>query len=59
MESNKFLSKYIGNKLVPLNSETPYSENQFYTKLQAKFDKSDQCFEQQEEELIQFKEIQH
>ena len=56
MESNKFLSKYIGNKLVPLNSETPYSENQFYTKLQAKFDKSDQCFEQQEEELIKFNE---
>ena len=40
--SNKFSTKYIGNEVVPLISETPSSEDNFETKLQAKFEKSDQ-----------------
>ena len=40
--------------MVTLNSETLYSEDCFETKLQAKFDKSDQIFEEPEEELMYF-----
>ena len=42
-----------------LNYEPSSSENCFETKIQAKFDKSDQIFEQPEEELIDFMEQQH
>ena len=34
--------------MVTLTSENPYSENHFGIKLQAKFDKPDQNFEQQQ-----------
>ena len=45
--------------MVTLTSETLYFEAYFETKLQADFDKSDQVFEQPEEELIYFIEQQH
>ena len=51
--------EHIENKVVTLTSETSSSEYRFETKLQAKLDKSDQSFEQQEEELIYFKVKQH
>ena len=40
--------------MLTLTSETSSSEDFFETKIQAKFDKSDQIFEQPEEELIYF-----
>ena len=48
-ETNKFSSKLIVNEVVTITSETPSSEDHFETKLQAKFDKSDQTFEQQQQ----------
>ena len=45
----KFSSEQIENKIVTLTHETLSSEDWFETKLQAKFDKSDQIFEQPEE----------
>ena len=47
MEPKMFASEHIGNKVLTLSSETTYSEDHFETKLQAKFDKYDQYFEQQ------------
>ena len=49
METNKFSSEYIENKMITHTSETLSSEEYFETKLQAKFDKPDQMFEQPEE----------
>ena len=59
MDPNKFLSEHITNKMVTFTSETFSSEDCFETKLQAKFDKSDQIFEQPEEELVDFMEQQN
>ena len=42
--------------MVNISYETPYSENNFETKLQSEFDKYDQSFEQQKEEETDFKE---
>ena len=41
--------------MLTLNYEPSSSEDCFETKLQAKFDKSDQIFEQPEEELVELK----
>ena len=41
--------------MLTLTSEPPYSEDKFCTKSQSKFATSDQSFENQEEELIDFK----
>ena len=51
---NMFSSEHIESILVTITSETLSSEDWFDTKLQAKFDKSDQNFEQPEEELMDF-----
>ena len=45
--------------MVPLTSGNPFSDDHFETKLQAKFDKYDQSFKHQEEELMGFKGKQH
>ena len=45
--------------MVALTSETKSSEYRFETKLQAKFDKSDKSFEQEEEEFMDFKVKHH
>ena len=49
MDSNKFSSEHIENIMVTIISETLSSVDWFETKIQAKFDKSDQIFEQPEE----------
>ena len=49
MEPNKFKSDHIENGVLTIISETSYPEDFFKMKLQAKFDKSDQFFEQPEE----------
>ena len=59
MEPNKFSSEHIENGVLNITSETPSSEDFLETKLQDKFNKSDQNFEQPEEELIDFMEQQH
>ena len=46
MDPNKLSSEHTENKMVTLTSETLSSEEFFETKLQAKSDKSDKCFEQ-------------
>ena len=48
MSPNKFSSEHIENKMVTITSETLSSEDCFETKLQAKFNKSDQIFEEPE-----------
>ena len=48
MEPNQFLSEHIRNEVLNLTSETLSSEDWFETKIKAKFDKSDQSFDQQE-----------
>ena len=45
--------------MVTLTSETLSSEDLFETKLQARFDKSNQNFKQPEEVLMDFIEQQH
>ena len=40
-----------------LTPETPSSEDHLEAKLQAKFDKYNQNFDQQQEDLMDFKEI--
>ena len=45
--------------MVTLTSKTPSSVDHFETKTQAKFAKSDQKFEQQQEEFMDIKEKQH
>ena len=59
METNKFSSEHIENEVLTLTSKTSSSEDCFETKLQSKFDKSDQIFEQPEEELMDFMEQYH
>ena len=59
MDPNKFSSEKIEDKMITLTSETLYSKDYLETKLQAKFDKYDQIFEQPEEELMYFIEQQH
>ena len=45
MEPKKFSSEHIKNRIFTINSETLSFEDCFETKIQAKFDKSDQNFE--------------
>ena len=59
MDTNKFSSEHIENKMVTITSETLSLEDCFETKIHAKFNKSDQSFEQPEEELMYFIEQQH
>ena len=59
MDPNRFSSEYIESTMVTITSETLSSEDWFETKLQAKFNKSDQSFEQPEEELMDFIEQQN
>ena len=49
MEPNKLSSEHIENEVLTLTSKTLSSEDCLETKLQAKFNKSDQIFEQPEE----------
>ena len=49
MEPNKFSSDHIKNYFLTITSETLSYEDCLKTKLQDKFDKSDQIFEQAEE----------
>ena len=49
MDTKQFSSEHIKNKMVVLTYETSSSEDWFETKLQAKFNKYDQIFEQPEE----------
>ena len=58
MDPNKFSSEHIENEMVTITSETLSSEEWFETKLQSKFDKSDKCFEELEEGLMDFMEQQ-
>ena len=58
-EPKNFLSEHIENELLTLNVGTSSFEDFLETKLQAKFDKSDQIFEQPEEELMDFMEQQN
>ena len=46
MEQKKFSLEYIENEVLTLTSETYSYKYRFETKLKAKFDKSDQIFEQ-------------
>ena len=46
MEPNKFSSEHIENEVQTITSETSSSEHRFETKIQAKFDKSNQTYEQ-------------
>ena len=48
MDTNKLSSEHIEDKMFTLISENLFSKNWFETKLQAKFDKSGQIFEQTE-----------
>ena len=52
MEPNKFSSEHIKNESLTLTSETSSYEDCIEKKVQAKYDKSDQNFEQPEEELV-------
>ena len=45
--------------MITIASESSSSEDWFETKIQAKFDKYDQMFEQPEEQLMDFMEQQH
>ena len=54
MEPNTFSLERIKNEVLTLTYETSSSEDYYETKLQAKFDKSDQIFEQLEEEFMDF-----
>ena len=58
MDPNKFSSEHIENEMVTTTSETLSSEECFETKPQSKFDKSDKCFEELEEGLMDFMEQQ-
>ena len=49
MQYHMFSSEHIINEVLTLNSGTSSSEDWFETKIQAKFDKSDQIFKQIEE----------
>ena len=51
-----FSQEHIQNGVITINSEHPSSEYHFERKLQVNISPSDQTFEKQEEELIEFKE---
>ena len=59
MEQKKLSPEHIENEVLTITYETSSSEDYFETKLQYKFDKSDQIFEQQEEEFMDFKVKHH
>ena len=59
MQYHMFSSEHIINEVLTLNSGTSSSEDWFETKIQAKFDKSDQIFNQTGEELMDITEQQH
>ena len=44
MDTNKFLSEHINDKMVTLTSETLSYEDWFETQVQAKFNKDDNLF---------------
>ena len=48
-ELRKFSSELIQNEVLTVNSEHPYSEDNFERKFQDKISPSDQSFEKQEE----------
>ena len=48
-------SEHIKNKVLTITSEHPYSEDQFERKFQVKISSSDQGFEKEKKELIDFK----
>ena len=50
-EQNKFSSEYIKNEVLTLTSDTSFSDDCLETKLQAKFDKYDQCLNNQKKNL--------
>ena len=54
MEPRKFSSEHTEDKIITLPYETLFSEDCFENRLQDKFDKSDNIFEQPEEELMDF-----
>ena len=53
-DPNKFSSEHIKNRMFTLAYEFLYSEDWFETKIHAKFDKSNEHFEQLEEKLMDF-----
>ena len=55
IEPNKFSSEHIKNEVLTITYDNSYSEYNFENKIQAKFDKSNKMFEQQEEEFMDFK----
>ena len=59
MDPKNFSSEHIINKMFTLTFEALSSEDFFENKLQAKFDKFDQIFEQPEEELMDFIDQKH
>ena len=59
MEPNKFSSEHIKNRFLTLTYENLSSEDCLDNKLQAKFYKSDQNFNQPEKQLIDVIEQQH
>ena len=54
MDQQKLSPEHIEKEVLTLTPENLSSEDCFETKLQDKFDKSDQIFEQQEEEFMDF-----
>ena len=58
-KSNMLSSEHIQNKVLTLTFEHPSSVNQFERKFQAKISPYGRSFENQEEELIEFKEEHH
>ena len=54
MKSNKFSLDHTKNEVLTLTSEHPSYEGNFQSKFQANFSPYNQCFEQPEEELIEF-----
>ena len=54
MKPKKLSSEHIKNEVLTLSYETSSSEYWFETKLQAKFDKTNQIFKQTEKELMDF-----
>ena len=59
MDPKKLSSEHIKIKMSTPTSEILSYEKWFETKIQAKFDKSDQNFKRPEEELMDFIEQQH
>ena len=59
MDTKTFSSENIKNKMVTITPDTISSEDCFETKLQSKFGRSDQIFEQPEEKLMDSMEQQN